>query len=57
MRNLFCCYSLPLRDYLRSVGIKYELCALNPNNHKMFWVFLRNEQLNVALDKWARKDV
>lgn len=53
MNNLFCCYSLPLRDHLIASGVRYELCALNPNNHKMFWVFLRTDKLDDALRVWS----
>ena len=28
--KLYCCFSVPQRDYLTSNGIKYELCGLNP---------------------------
>lgn len=52
--RLYCCYSLNLRNYLMSRGIKYELCALNPNSHAMFWVYERNEELDIALTEWAR---
>lgn len=36
-----------------SRGIKYELCALNPNSKAMFWVYIRNQQLDIALTDWA----
>lgn len=51
--SLYCCYSLPLRNYLRNHGIRYKLCALNPNSKTMFWVYLRNEKLNELLKKWS----
>ena len=53
MGRLFCCYSLNLRDFLYGHGIKYELCALNPNNKNMFWVYFRTEKLNSLLDEWS----
>lgn len=53
--NLYCCYSVNLRKYLSSVGISYEICALNPNSKTMFWVYLRNDALNEALDNWSNK--
>jgi len=52
--QLFPCYSLNLRNYLTSKGLKYRLVALNPNNHKMFWLFIDNEQLNKYLIEWKR---
>ena len=54
--ELYYCYSLPLRDYLRDNGIKYELCALNPNSLKRFWVYIKNKELDILLDKWSKKE-
>lgn len=50
---IYCCYSLNLRNYLRDNGVRYELCALNPNSKKMFWVYSKNSKLNELLDKWS----
>jgi len=52
--QLFPCYSLNLRNYLTSKGLKYKLVGLNPNSHKMFWLFIDNEQLNKYLIEWKR---
>ncbi len=52
-KKLFCCFSVPLRDYLTSNGIKYELCALNEKTHKTMWIYMRNEKLNIVLNKWS----
>lgn len=50
--QLFPCYSIPLRDFLISKGLRYKLSALNPNSHKMFWIFVDNEKLNNYLKVW-----
>ena len=50
---LYCCFSVPQRDYLTSKGIKYEICALNPNTLNMFWVYMQNEKLSEALKEWS----
>lgn len=55
MKNLYCCYSLNLRNFLYQNGVKYELCALNPNNKNMFWIYIRTEQLNSLLNQWSTK--
>ena len=52
---LYCCYSLNLRNYLRDNGLRYELCALNPNSKEMFWVYVKEEKLNELLNKWSVK--
>lgn len=56
MKNLYCCYSLNLRNYLTENGVKYELCANNPNNNKRFWVYIKNEKLNEVLTKWTANE-
>ena len=48
---LYCCYSVPQRDYLTNLGIRYEICGLNPNTKCMFWAYLNNEKLSEALSK------
>ena len=51
--ELYCCYSLNLRNFLYKHGVKYRLAALNPNNQKMFWVYVKDETLDSLLNKWA----
>ncbi len=51
--ELYCCYSLNLRNFLYKHGVKYKLVALNPNNQKMFWVYVKDETLDSLLTKWA----
>lgn len=53
--ELYCCYSLNLRNHLNNKGLKYKLCALNPNSQKMFWVYVKNEKLNDLLNEWSAK--
>ncbi|MDY6153409.1 MAG: hypothetical protein SPI06_08350 [Terrisporobacter sp.] len=57
MKNskLYCCFSLPLREFLTEHNIRYEICAVNPNSNKMFWVYIRNEKLNRLLKEWSLK--
>lgn len=53
MKKLFCCYSVTLRDYLYQHGMKYELCAINPNSNTMFWAYLRTNKLDELLNAWS----
>lgn len=53
MSILYTCYSVPLMKFLtQTKGIRYELVACNPNTMKTFWIFVRDEKLNNALDEW-----
>ena len=51
--ELYCCYSLPLRNFLYENGLRYKLAALNPNSKKLFWVYIKNEKLDELLDRWS----
>ena len=44
--ELYCCYSLPLRNFLYENGLRYKLAALNPNSQKLFWVYVKDKKLN-----------
>lgn len=57
-KKLYCCYSIKLRDYLTKRGLRYELCALNPNSKSMFWVYIKTDALTQALTMWDNtKDI
>ena len=51
--DLYCCYSLNLRNFLYNNGLRYKLCALNPNSEKRFWVYIKDEKLNTLLNEWS----
>ena len=56
MDKLYCCYSINLRNYLYENGLKYELAALNPNSKKLFWIYIKTEELDKLLTKWSTKE-
>ena len=56
MNKLYCCYSVRLRDYLYKHGIKYSLCALNPNSKNMFWAYIRTPELDELLNLWTENN-
>ena len=51
-KPLYCCFSVPQKDFLKSKGIKYELVALNPASKCTMWIYMRNNSLDKALDEW-----
>lgn len=54
--ELYTCYSLNLRNFLYSNGLKYKLAARNPNSNKLFWVYVKDKKLDELLTKWAAKE-
>lgn len=54
--ELYCCYSIKLREFLFVNGLKYKLAALNPNSHKLFWVYIKDEKLDRLLSEWSKKN-
>ena len=53
--KLFPCYYIPLRDFLTSKGIRYVLVGLHPETHKMFWVYIKNKELDKYTSEWSQK--
>lgn len=51
--ELYCCYSLNLREFLYNNGLRYKLAALNPNSKSLFWVYIKNEKLDKLLTEWS----
>ena len=51
--ELYCCYSLNLREFLYINGLRYKLAALNPNSKSLFWVYVKNEKLDKLLNEWS----
>ena len=51
--SLYCCYSVNVRDFLKSNGVRYKIVAENPNSHKIFWVYVRDEKLDKLLNEWS----
>lgn len=50
---VYICYDKKQRDYFMNNGLKYYVCGLNPNgNHKMFWVFMRDENFKKLIKNW-----
>ena len=43
--KLFPCYSIPMRDFFTSKGIRYELVGLHPKSHDMFWIYIKTNEL------------
>lgn len=51
--ELYCCYSLNLREFLYKNGMRYKLAALNPNSKSLFWVYVKDDKLDMLLNEWS----
>lgn len=51
--ELYCCYSLNLRNFLYKNGLRYKLAALNPNSQELFWVYIKDKKLDKLLTEWS----
>lgn len=51
--ELYCCYSLNLREFLYKNDVRYKLAALNPNSKSLFWVYIKDEKLDKLLSEWS----
>ena len=55
MNRYFYCYSYPLKEFLRSSGLRFITAAVNMNTQKKYWVFEGTQELNRLLDVWRSK--
>lgn len=53
-KKYFFCYSLKLKNFLKSLDIFYEISGNNNNSNKPFWAYIRNEKLDKALEEWGK---
>ena len=51
--ELFCCYSLNLKKFLKNNGVNFRIEAENPNNHKTFWVYVVTDNMRKLLKEWG----
>jgi hypothetical protein len=54
-KNFYKCYSVPQKEYLMRCGNRYELVAKDIVNDKKFWLFIKNERLNMSLEEWSKR--
>lgn len=52
-KKIYCCFSVPLKNFLKEKGVNYDMCALNEKTHKTMWLYVRDEKLNIALTEWS----
>jgi hypothetical protein len=50
----FYCYSMPLKDFLKSQGLKYITKAINPRTNTTYFMFEKGEDLDKAICKWQK---
>ena len=50
--KFFYCYSVKLKDFLKSQGFDYITKALNPNTKKPYFMFDKSKELDFAIEKW-----
>lgn len=53
---VYICYDAKQKKFLVDNGLRYWVCGLNPNckDHRMFWVFMRDEKLDELLTEWNK---
>lgn len=52
--KFFYCYSIKLKDFLKSQGLNYITKALNPKSKKPYFLFEKSLELDVAIEKWNK---
>ena len=50
--KFFYCYSIKMKDFLKSQGFVYITKALNPNSQKPYFMFNKSMELDEAIKMW-----
>jgi hypothetical protein len=48
----FYCYSVRLKDFLKSQGFNYITKAINPNSKRPYFMFEKSKNMDMAIEKW-----
>ena len=56
MNVIYTTYDVNFKQYLNENGQRYILWGLNPNSKDTFWVFERNKEFHVLLNKWRTRN-
>ncbi len=51
--KLYCCFSVPLKEFLYNHGVKYELVGLHPKTQCTMWIYIKDEKLKELLNEWS----
>lgn len=51
------CFSNRQKEYLMGRGFEYITIAKDPKTDSLFWLFLRNDEFNKALDEYIPYEV
>lgn len=52
MRKNLYCYNPVKKDFICNMGINYIDNGVHLKTNKTFWIFTRDEKLDMILDKW-----
>ena len=50
--RVYGCYSFKLKEFLEAKGAFNLCCAKDSKTKRLFWMFVRDEVLESALDEW-----
>jgi len=50
--KFFYCYSVKMKDFLKSQGFNYITKALNPNSKRPYFMFNKSQELDSSIQKW-----
>lgn len=50
---IYTCYSLPLHNYLTRLNIRYSVVGRSVTSDRLFWVYVKTDELNMALNNWS----
>lgn len=48
----FYCYSVKLKDFLKSQGFKFITKGLHPKSGRPFFIFEKSQELDLSIEMW-----
>ena len=54
-KKYYYCYSYPQKKFLMDNGEYVIVKGINPNSQKKYWVFEKNDKLDVLLTEWKTR--
>jgi len=53
-KELFYCYSVKMKDFIKSMGIYYISKGIHPKTNRVYFIFNKSIQLDEAIIMWNK---
>ena len=53
-KDFFFCYNPKLSNHLWKNGFRYEMKAINPDNNRIFTMYIKSDELQRSIDEYRQ---